>query len=287
MIFDTKKKKGFPYKFIQKEDLCEKYLDDEQKFWDFGTQPITNPKDIIDTTKTGFSNMDNYLDKSGAEYMINKYNRKGEIVLMSPNEYFEECANHAWVNSTNTANSLKRSRRVDTDVLSDIKTVLTHFKRKLCLPYIDYASPGQEGLHRMMVIGDMYGWDFKVPVLVVTIADEEEENRRIKVRRNWYIEQEVTDACNRAFYYTYQDIDEFKDQLQWELDRKFQYSDEIQTPVKFDLTVDGEILSITVDGVTCEFHISVLEFEDKKETSDDDFDISEDDLDDLDNLLNI
>jgi hypothetical protein len=285
MIFN--RKIGFPYKYIKKEDLCEKYLDDEQQFWDYGTQPITSPTDIIDTTKTGFSSMDEYLTKSGAAYLLKNENRKGEIVMMSPDEYFRECSLHAWKNSNNTPTSLKASRRVDTDSLEHIKTVLTKYKKKLCMPYIDYASPGQEGLHRMMVIGDMFGWDFKVPVLVVTIADEAEEVRRIKLRRDWNIKQSVEKACTKAFYYSYSDLDEFRDQLQWELDKVFDNDDVVKTPVKFEVTLAGEILTIVVNGVVCEYHESVLSFEEKDETDEDDFEISDEDLEniDIDGLL--
>ena len=284
MIFN--KKIGFPYKYIKQEDLCEKWLDDEQQFWDYGTQPITSPTDIIDTTKTGFSSMDDYLNKSTADYLLREKNRKGEIVMMSPNEYFNECAKHAWKNGNNTATSLKVSRRADTEALAHIRTVLTKYKRKLCMPYIDYASPGQEGLHRMMVIGDLLGWEFKVPVLVVTIADEEEEARRIKLRRDWNIKQSVDKACHKAFYYSYSDLDEFRDQLQWELDKEFDGDDTVSTPVKFDVRLADEILTITVGGVDCEYHESVLTFEEKT-PDEDDFEISDEDLDiDIDDLLN-
>lgn len=272
------------------EVINERYLDDEEQYWDYGTEQITNPNDIIDTTKSGHgSDIDIFLTKSGADKMEKEENRKGEIVMMSPDEYYSECSNYAWVNSSNTPERLKRGRRADKETLEKLKNVLTQYKRKFCIPYIDYASPGQEGLHRMMVIGDLYGWDFKVPVLTIRVADEEEEARRELKRKQWNIKMMVDDACTKAFYYNYKDIDEFREQLQWELDRKFEYSDYLTPPIDFEVSIDGEIIKVIVDGVESEFWIDCLNIQPKNELDDvdwEDLDITEDDLDDIDILLN-
>jgi hypothetical protein len=276
----------YQYKWIHPEELVEKYLDDNCEYWDYGTEPITNNKDIIDTHKTGHgSDVDIFLTPSGSAQMERKENRKGEIVMMSPDEYYSECANYAWCNSRNTPDSLKRSRRADAETIEKLKNVLTKFKRKFPIPYIDYASPGQEGLHRMMAIGDLYGWDFKVPVLTIKVADEQEERNRELRKRQWEIKMCIDDACTRAFSYTYRNIEEFMDQLQWELDRKFEYSDYLSPPIDFNFIVDGDILRITVEGVTVEYYKDVINIKEKDAISDEDIDIDWDDLEDIDTLL--
>ena len=285
MIF-SKADSQYQYKYISPEELIEAFLDDDCEYWDYGTESITNSNDIIDTHKTGHgSDVDIFLTQRGSSEMEKKKNRKGEIVMMSPDEYYSECANYAWVNSHNTPESLKRSRRVDSETIEKLKTVLTKFKRKFPIPYIDYASPGQEGLHRMMAIGDLYGWDFKVPVLTIKVADEQEERNRELRERQWQIKMTLDDACTRAFSYTYRNIEEFEEQLQWELDRKFEYNDYLSPPIDFKLNIDGDILTITVGDVSTEYIKDVIHISDI-ESSDDDIDIEWNDLEDIDKLLN-
>lgn len=42
------------------------------------------------------------------------------------------------------------------------------YKRKFPLPYLNLADNAQEGRHRMAVAAELFGWNEKFPVLVVT-----------------------------------------------------------------------------------------------------------------------
>ena len=123
-------------------------------------------------TKTSYYN--DFLTADGLKYMQDQKNRTGEIVYMSPEEYFSECAKGVFKNQT--ANSLKQQRLADADTIAEYEEAM---KRGdvFPLPYINYADPSQEGLHRMMAAGNAFGWDTKFPVLIITVYDEEAENR--------------------------------------------------------------------------------------------------------------
>lgn len=124
-------------------------------------------------TDTSYYN--NFLNAEDLKYMQNNKNRTGEVVLMSPNEYFSECANKIFNNSS--VAKLKSQREYDADLNQQYaEDMKSGDKFPLC--YINYADSGQEGLHRMMVAGDLYGWDTKFPVLVVNVYDENIEHIR-------------------------------------------------------------------------------------------------------------
>lgn len=119
--------------------------------------------------------LDEYLTKEGLEYKQNYKNRTGKIVMMSPNEYYDKCSKHLW-GGRFSVDSIKRSRRYDDKKLEKYRRDIQRGK-KYFMPYIDYADGGQEGLHRMMVMGDLYGWDTKFPVLVIDVYDKERERQ--------------------------------------------------------------------------------------------------------------
>ena len=84
--------------------------------------------------------------------------------MMCPEEYYEECANKIFYT---TVYRLKLSRTTDEEIMIYLHNVLTKHGKKFTLPYVDYAEKTQQGLHRMAVVGDMFGWSYKVPVLVI------------------------------------------------------------------------------------------------------------------------
>lgn len=132
--------------------------------------------------KTGMSYYDNFLNQEDLAYMRKAKNRNGEIVMMSPKEYFEQCSEYVFHHDTNSSvEDLKRQRRRDTETIEWMEDQLLKGK-KFNLCFINYADAGQEGLHRMLTLGELYGWDKKYPVLVVTVDDEEWE-ARIKLIR--------------------------------------------------------------------------------------------------------
>ena len=123
----------------------------------------------IGDTKVSFYN--DFLTDQGLEYMQKNKNRTGEIVYMSPDEYFRECATKVFGISQKELEA-QRSANTDTIIkyISDMKSGDVF---PLC--YINYADKQQEGLHRMMAAGDAFGWNTKFPVLVVTAYDDEYE----------------------------------------------------------------------------------------------------------------
>ena len=143
----------------------------------------TSEFDIVDSTlftntpfvpDTDVPYYNEFLNSKELNYKQRAKNRTGEIVLMSPTEYFNECSQHGFSIGPVDVNHVIQGRRADKE---SIQWLENHMKQggKFYLPYIDYAAHSQEGLHRMMVAGDLYGWDTKFPVLVVTVYDEDVE----------------------------------------------------------------------------------------------------------------
>lgn len=232
--------------------LKEKYLDDNEEFWDYNTADIQGTS-VVDKTKTGISFYNDFLTSSGLEYLRVQKNLTGKIVNMSPEEYYEECSKNIFNISVD---NLKRQRRFDKRILDNLTKVLTYYKKKLCLPMINYADKGQEGLHRMMVIGDLYGWDFKVPVLVVDWYDKE---RAEQEKNKKYIDEMILhlqDALRNSVRYNYTNFEEFKEQLQWDLDKEFEDEDTISKPVKFDVEeLSNEYIFYLKDLQACRYEL--------------------------------
>ena len=125
---------------------------------------------------TGMSLYNDFLNKKDLEYRREHKNRDGEIVMMTPNEYFRECSKYGFGHFV-PVDKLKSQRRADSGSLDALKQHLEDGK-KFWLPVLNKADGTQEGLHRMMVLGDLYGWNSKkYPVLVVTAYDQVKEDR--------------------------------------------------------------------------------------------------------------
>ena len=213
------------------------------KFFDYHTAPVDLLKgDVIDVNKTGVSFYDQLLPNSDEkEYMRKEKNLVGTIEYMTPQEYYEMCSQYGFPNKIVPVEKLKQERRIDKNTLEHLKLVLTEYGHKFPIPYVSIAERGQEGLHRMMVIGDMFGWDnAKYPVLVIRYADEErakqEKENKIINRYSSYIRQ----AIRNTLQYKFTDFDELKEQLQFDLDREFRYVDEVNKPVNFNIIEDPE-----------------------------------------------
>ena len=264
---------GTLYECKYRDDLIEAYLDDEEKYWDYGTEVITDERDIISTKTTGVSFYNQFLGTSELDYLRDHKNLKGEIVKMSPNEYYDECAKTCW-NGRTSAEKLKMQRKSDEETIEYLKNVVMVFKRKLCLPMLNYAEQEQEGLHRMMVVGELLGWDFKVPVLVVRFADEDRAQRDKQAKIEAEIYDDIRSGVNKALWIHYDDIHEFEEQLQWELDRSFKYNDHIKPPIQFILKENDDTYIVSVSDVEYEFEKDELQI---KEQSSDDF-IEDDDF---------
>lgn len=215
----------------------------------------------IDTSTTGVSYYDDFLNSEGLRYLENNKNRTGEIVMMSPTEYYNECANNIF---DSTFDRLVNQRRHDKATIEWMYDQIDS-RHKMNLPYINYANSGQEGLHRMMALGDKFGWDSKFPVLVVTVYNSHAEDVSERYR---YLKKAV-DGAVKYPYPRSKLIEYFKSQLDWELE---DYSEEV--PEEILLSEYDDRMVVSLAGYEDDINIQVY-YEDLRLTDDE-----EEDMDD-------
>lgn len=240
-----------------------------------------NFKTCIDMTSTGVSFYDSFLDPKQEKYLRDQKNLESRIQFMTPQEYYEACATKIFRNSS--VESLKMQRKGDPDSIEYLTKALES-GRKFHLPYLNYATGGQEGLHRMMVLAEKYGWnDADFPVLVVDYADDDLEKIRIAKKA-------LNIAIRESLTYSYVKSrlpDEFISQIQWELDKYdedsgFQVICLNTTSDYYEFSLEGYDTSVCIRVDTSEIHHR------EGDTEDDDFDIDESLLDmDSDELLKL
>lgn len=135
------------------------YKIDDDEFYDYQTDNIEfdsngNPtKDIFDTsTLGGYSVYDDYMNDS-------KY-----IIMSTPKEYFEHAAKGFGVSYNTLINKIKN----DEEDLEFLKKVIYKAKKKFPMPYISKSNGSrQEGLHRLYIAAELFGWNEKFPVLLL------------------------------------------------------------------------------------------------------------------------
>lgn len=146
-----------------------------------------NNKNIFDTTTLGgFSYYTQCIPgDSENEYMKNKKNRVGEIVQMSPDEYFSLCAKMF----DTTIEDLKEQKLLDEgeEYINKLKDVILKEKKQFPMTFICLPDKQQEGLHRMYVAGELFGWDEKFPVLVINKYNKLKEQLLLELNRNQLI----------------------------------------------------------------------------------------------------
>lgn len=232
-----------------------------------------NPKSCVNIKSTGVSYYDDFLNPKDLKYMETNKNLTGYIEYMTPLKYYKECAKIF----NSSVESLKRQRRHDESSI-DTLTNAVESGQKFYLPYINYANAGQEGLHRMMVLADVFGWDDEeFPVLVVEFVDE---NLEIIEDAN----KELHNAVYEAKTYQYREsslVEDFISQVQWELDRSSEYSD-----TKYDailLKNDEDKLIVSIEGFEkgVEEKVYLDELRIKDDLEDDEINIDDLDLEDL------
>lgn len=267
---------------------------DKEKYFNYRTGPVNLlTGDVIDTSKTGMSFYDDLLPNGDPDYMRDEHNLVAHIEYMTPNEYYEQCSLYGFPGGIIPVEKLKQERRIDKKTLEHLKDVLTDYGHKFPIPFVNKAERGQEGLHRMMVLGDMFGWDKgKYPVLVITWADDDRAKRDKQARIDNDIRQDIKSGVQKALHFTYYNIEEFKEQLQYSLDSSFEFSDYVKPPVQFTLT-DGktwpdEDYAVTVNNVSYEFEKSSVRLKEPQPVDDDlndvDIDIDDIELDELDDF---
>lgn len=141
---------------------------------DIDTSMFTGTPFVCDTDTSYYND---FLNEEDLKYMQTAKNRDGNIVMMSPEEYFEACGKHGFYHEV-SVDDLKAQRGADTESIEWLTNYIEQ-GNKFYLTYINYADHTQEGLHRMMVLGDLYGWDKQYPVLIVTAYDDEVERQNI------------------------------------------------------------------------------------------------------------
>lgn len=225
---------------------------------------------------THTSYYDNFLNDRDSEYMQKSKNRKGEIVMMSPNQYYYECANNVFQDSS--VERLLSQRRSNSELIQQYEEDMKNGD-KFPLCYINYADSGQEGLHRMMAAGNVYGWDTKFPVLIVNTAD----TRREELNRIWrYWNEAVYDAED----YTYSSNNweqEFVEEVEYQMEHRLGEHHDVAIVYRRTEQESEEYGGYAIDIALKEFQdimhpITVFTPKLKDPEKSDEFDIDDDDL---------
>ena len=166
-----------------KVDLESKKLTLED--FDYGTEDIQG-KNIFDKNITGMTYYDQLLPSNpDYEYYSNKRNVESKIKYMTPERYYEYCARDIFNTSVDT---FKNQRSFELDYIEKLKTVITEKKKKFPITILDFNEKQQEGLHRMFVVGELFGWrNERFPVLCVYPKTEDlilKESKKRKSKKN-------------------------------------------------------------------------------------------------------
>ena len=256
---------------LEESVLNEASIDPEGKYTDFGTGKVTSDNIFDDRTHVPF--YDQLFTKP--DYMAKEYNLKGHIEMMSPKEYYEECANKIFNSSFD---SLVKGRKNDTVVNDEIKEIIVKYKRQVFLPYLNYAEQNQEGLHRMLVAAEIFGWDHKFPVLIIEWVDEELAIQRKKAKEEDRVRRYIKQAVEDTLHYTFDKIEEFTDECKSQVEYKFDF---IEEPINsFSVRHNGEDTEVEVNNVVYTFDTDLIKIVPREE--DDIEDVNDIELDDLD-----
>ena len=159
--FYTLRKNWINENFTQNNLNEGDYTIDGEEFHDYGTKDITKwsypdlpySSEIFDkSTLGGFSAYREYLNDP-------KY-----ILYITPNEYFEQVAK----GRKQTVGQVIRNVEADPEILEHLRNVLLKAKKSFPMPYISRSNGAQqEGLHRIYVFAQMYGWNKSFPCLIL------------------------------------------------------------------------------------------------------------------------
>lgn len=158
----------------------------------------------FNTRDTEMSYYNNFLNPKDLKYMQDTKNLTGEIVQMTPEEYYKACANDIF---HKPLDYIKKSRQIDDALINKYAKAMKDGEVfPMCM--LNYENAGQEGLHRMMAAGETFGWDIKYPVLVVKPYDM----NRYEEQKRWEA------ALDYADYDFKKDVKEVEEQLYNEFD---------------------------------------------------------------------
>ena len=263
----------------------------------------TENHDVFKMT-TDTSYYDNFLNPKDLEYMRKNKNRDGEIVMMTPDEYFEGASKIFEYRHNASELVDQRSDKYTDQYVEDMKN-----GDKFPLPYLNFADPGQEGLHRMLAAKRAFGADVKYPVLVVTVYDRavEDDNKfwnDFYHFRNYELSKIIDDLETHLSYKYHVPPDNLielsEDWIRSELDYHNE-RDETNYDVDFycsvDKSTDGderlEVYVTSFNGREFDepelvsnglWFDNMFDYEDVPEDNSDDIDIDDIDIDDIDDL---
>lgn len=262
----------------------DRYLDPEQKFYNYRTAEIDDNQ-IFDINKASNSWSQNFIDDP--IYMRDQENAEMQIVHMTPREYWEICARDVF--NKPVKQLMNQWRTLDAKTLEHLTQVILKYKKRFPITYINYAShnhPSQEGLHRMIVAGDLFGWDTEFPVMVIKWADEEKAAQEKANKRKNEVENNISRAIDKALRYKYYNLDDLKDQLYSEIQYQLKYDDEFEDKeFTLDLVDSGDEVNpgllVIVDN-KYECFISYDDIQIQVQSLEADF--NDEDINDLDDL---
>ena len=215
--------------------------------FDYGTKPFDG-KNPFDTSKVENTDIKQCL--VDPDFMEERYNKRADIVMMSPTDYFNACAEIFQSTREKQIEQIKGNKKLD-----ELKRVLLVDKKQLVMPYLDYTTNNQEGRHRMYLVGSMFGWDKKFPVAVVTWADTEKHEAELKKTKQRQVEDALIDAIDDAVDYVQTlncyDVREWVDELDLALNRKF-------TRYPYNVNFDGKFVIIKVLSYEKKLHLNDL-----------------------------
>lgn len=258
--------------------MTDRWLDKDKKFYNYRTASV-NGNDIFDVNVASNSWASNFIDDP--DYMRDKENMVMHIEYMTPKEYWEKCARDVFNKPVDKL--IHQWRTLDSNTIEHLKQVIQVYKKKFPITYIDYAHDNgvakQEGLHRMIVAGDLFGWDTKFPVMIIEWADKHRAETDAINKRNNKISNSLYNAINRALRYKYYNIDELKDQLYSEIQNELKYDEEFEAKeFKLDLLRNYSNNGYNVivnDRYNAEFldsDINIIKRDDDSSDFDDDLD---------------
>lgn len=141
-------------------------------------QEAVNGSEVINVNKTGMSYYDDFLNKKDHDYKKLAKGLKGEIVMMTPDEYINRLGKDIFHCSRERV-----LRGVNWDNVKEYAAKMAA-GTKFNLPFLDLANVTQEGRHRALAAAEVGAK--KIPILVITKYDPYKELGMPKSFNLWY-----------------------------------------------------------------------------------------------------
>lgn len=203
------------------------------------------------SSETGVTYYDELL--SNRSYMEKKYLITSEIKHLTPYQYYLGASDLF----NTSVEQLKRSRERDPGLnyIEELEKVIKDPFNQFPLTYIDYINKNQEGLHRMYVLGELYGWNkVKFPVLIVSRTEEQEK----KPSEN-ELEEKVWIALQESLKPEYLNVDEFIQEFKDNIKREIK--EDLHPSIKYD----GNKVSVNISTFYYEYTDVKVKFESKED----------------------